>query len=396
MATYKYTAQDAAGVIQRGSMEAASTEEVLGKIKGNRLYPVKVSKVRHAGRRKGVKDTQVITFFQDLAGLLESGLPMDRALGLAMANQSGKAFAPTLADVTERVQKGDDLSDALATHADVFGEMAPHLVRAGEMSGQLHNILLRIAEHMEQVREFRQKLISALVYPCILLSVSIISIVVLLIFVIPKFGQIFLDMNQEIPGVTKFLLDLGTFVSEWGYVIPLILLGIFFGGKALLARPDIRLKVDELLVRTPVLKTFFINKELSRFFRTLGILIAGGVPLVRAIGLVEKVLTNGAVKAQIAPLRTEVKVGRSLSWYFRQNEFFPQQVGAMIYIAEEQGRLADGLLKLGERFQNEFQVGVERLTAMAEPLVIVMTGLFIGVAVLSMFSAIFGITDIPL
>jgi general secretion pathway protein F len=218
--------------------------------------------------------------------------------------------------------------------------------------------------------------------------------VILLIYVIPKFAEIFRDLNQEVPFLTNIMLQTGIFLREYGWIFPILLLLIIWGGRRLYRKPQVRMVVDRALVRTPVTRKLVLYSELTRFCRTLGTMLHSGVPLLRALSLAQEVLINTLLKEKIAPLHREIKVGHSMSNFFRANEPFPSRIGTMLRISEEQGNLGNGLLSLGDYFERELQRKVQRLMTFMEPAVILSTGLIIGVMVLSMFTAIFGINEI--
>jgi len=396
MAVFRYRAQTATGALQRGYMEAASAEEIARVLKGKRLYPVRIRRVRRVGLVRGVPEQEIIELYRDLAGLLESGLSMDRALALSAANVKSKVLSSALTEVLESVRKGGSLSEAMGEHAGVFGHLSVSLVKAGEMSGGLRKVLLENAENMESRRTFKQRMVSVMVYPIILLLVSLLSIVILLVFVIPKFGQIFTDLDQDIPMVTSMLLAAGTWLRDNSLYIPLALLAVFLAGKVVLSRPGGRLFLDRAILRAPVVRNLVLEAELSRFFRSLGVLLQGGVPMLKSIGLVEDVLQNRELKARMRPLTQKVRAGGTLSDFFRSDAVFPGQAANMLHIAEEQGMLAKGMIRLGDLFERSLRQKLERMATLAEPAVIIVTGLFIGLTVLSMFSAIFGITDIQM
>lgn len=396
MTLYKYRAQDRSGDIKIGYMEAGSLDEVIRSIKSRKLYPLKIRQTKKLGLRRGVSDREVISLFRDLAGLLKSGLSMDRALALSRANVKNRSLGAVVKESVESVQKGGALSDAIAEHTELFGKMPAHLIKAGEMSGKLQETLENLVEHMERQRKFRQRLISALIYPSILLTVSLVSIMVLIMFVIPKFARIFEDLNQEMPAITSMLLNLGAWIEAYFYVIPLLLLGLYIAGRTYLNKPEGKKVFDALMLKAPLLRNFILDRELSRYFRSLGLLLQGGVPMIQSFGLCEQLISNESLKEMIRPLRRDVKAGKSLSQYFSRNRLFPERVGTMLFIAEEQGALANGLLQLGESYETSLQRKLETLAALAEPAVIILTGLFIGVTVLSMFSSIFSVTDIQM
>jgi general secretion pathway protein F len=313
---------------------------------------------------------------------------------LISTNQGHKAFRRIVESLLEDVQGGSDLSVALGRYHDVFGNLSDHMVRAGEASATLAPILRRLGQYLEQRRDFKQTLTSSMLYPAILLSVSGISVVILLVYVIPKFAQIFKDLRQEVPLFTQIMLQAGVFLKDYGWTIPLLLALAFWGGRYLYRRPGVRKAWDRSLFRIPLSRQLVLLSELTRFCRTLGTMIQAGVPLLRAISLGEQVLINTVLRESISSLHQEIKAGHAMSNFFRTHAPFPARMGTMLRISEEQGNLGEGLLGLGDHFEKELQRYLHRLMTLIEPAVIIVTALFIGAIVFSMFTAIFAINEI--
>ncbi len=393
MAFYHYLARDPQGTVHRGVLDVADEIEAARKLKADGLYPVRIKAVKRRRPRR-VPDEHVIGFFQDLADLLNAGLPLDNALGLVANSQTHKMFQQVVQDIMSDVQGGKDLSEAVAAYRDVFGNLSGHMIRAGEASGTLPAILKNLAQYLEQRREFRRNAISALIYPAILMFVSAISIFVLLIYVIPKFAQIFADLHQQVPFLTQVLLNTGVFLKAYGWTIPSALLLLLWLGRTLYSRPQVRRQVDTWMLRLPLTRYLILHAELTRFCRTLGTMIVAGVPLIRALSLVEELIQNTALKDMLLPLKQEIRIGHSASSFFRSRDLFPQRMATMLRIAEEQGALGERMIELGEYFEKEMQDTLQKIMNLMEPAVIIITGSVIAVMVISMFSAIFGITDI--
>ena len=393
MAYFQYQARDGKGETHQGVLEAISEIEAARKLKSSRLYPVKIKTVRSRKPRR-VPEEHIIRFFYDLSDLLSAGLPVDRALALISTNQTHKVFQRIVQGLLEEVQGGNDLSGGLGKYRDIFGDLSDHMVRAGEASGTLGPILKRLAQYLEQRRVFKQSLISSMIYPLILLGTSLLSMVILLVYVIPKFAQIFHDLNQEVPFMTQIMLDAGVFLKEYGWVIPMLLILTFYGGRYLYRQPNMRKRIDRFLFWLPFTRYLILHSELTRFCRTLGTMLQTGVPLLRAISLGSEVLVNTVLKDALSQLHREIKVGHAMSNYFRAHQQFPVRMGTMLRIAEEQGNLGEGLLGLGDHFEKELQRNLQRLMTLLEPAVIILTGLAIGMMILSMFTAIFGINEI--
>jgi general secretion pathway protein F len=393
MGYFQYQARDLQGVVHKGVLEALSEPEAARKLKSTKLYPVKIKAIKSRKPRR-VPEEHIIRFFYDLSDLLFAGLPVDRALALISTNQTHKVFQRVVQDLLGEVQGGMDLSGAIGKYRDVFGELSDHMVRAGEASATLGPITKRLAQYLEQRRTFRQSLISSMIYPCILLGTSAVSMVILLVYVIPKFAQIFEDLNQKVPFLTQILLQTGVIVKEYGWLFPVLLAVGFFGGRYLYRQPTTRRVIDRLLFRIPFTRYLILYSELARFCRTLGTMIQAGVPLLRALSLGQELLINSVLKEAIAPVHREIKAGHSMSNFFRTHQPFPSRMGTMLRISEEQGNLGEGLLALGDHFEGELQRRIQRLMILLEPAVIVLTALMIGTMVLSMFTAIFGINEI--
>lgn len=393
MGYFQYQARDVAGETHRGVLEAASEVEAARKLKSSRLYPTTIKPVKSRTRRK-IPEDHIIRFFTELSELLYAGLPVDRALALISANQTHKTFQRVVQDLLEAVQGGSDLSGAISKYRDIFGDVSDHMVRAGEASGTLAAILKRLGDYLEQRRVFKQSLFSSMIYPIILIGISLISMIILLVYVIPRFAQIFHDLNQKVPLLTEVLLQAGIFLKEYGWVIPIAFAGVFWGGRRLYRNPDVRKKVDRILFRIPLTRYLILHSELTRFCRTLGTMVQAGVPLLRAISLGEQLLVNTVLKESIATLHREIKVGHSMSNFFRNRKPFPARIGTMLRISEEQGNMGEGLIALGDYFEKELQRTLHRIMTLMEPAVIIFTGLIIGAMVMSMFTAIFGINEI--
>ncbi|MDR3557233.1 MAG: type II secretion system F family protein [Syntrophobacteraceae bacterium] len=393
MASFQYQARDSSGATHRGVMEALSESDAARKLKSGKLFPVSI-KAATSHRKRRIPEEHIIRFFFDLSDLIAAGLPLDRTLSLISSNQTHKRFQRVVQELFESVQAGNDLSGAMSHYRDVFGALSDHMIRAGEASGTLGPILKRLAQYLEQRRIFRQAMLSAMIYPAILLSTSTVSVVILLVYVIPRFAQIFHELNQAVPLLTQIMIDTGLWLREYGWGIPLVAVAAVIAGKYLLRRPGARGALDKLLFRFPLSRYLILYSEMTRFCRTLGTMIESGVPLLRALTLGQGLILNGSLRESMNPLHQEIKAGRSMSNFFRSQGAFPARMGTILRISEEQGNLGAGLLSLSDYFEKELQRTLQRIMTMAEPMVILFTGGFIGLIVMSMFSAIFGINNI--
>lgn len=393
MAYYSYDAKDARGQAHKGTVEAASSEEAGRKLRGQGLWVTDIRHAKRARTRRVPLEAQG-RFFTDLADLLGAGLSLDRALSLIASNQTHAGFRRVVDQLLEEVRGGGDLSTAVGKFRDVFGEVAGPMLKAGESTGNLAIIARRLGEYVERQRQFRSALITALAYPSALIAMSLLSGVVLLVYVIPKFAEIFESLRQEVPVFTRGLLALGTWLQDYGVVLPLALVLALLFWRYAQDRPELRLAIEKRVLRLPLIGRLIFMRELARFCSTLGAMLQGGVPLVRALTLVEGAVSSAAIREMIAPLKNDIRTGGTMSAYFRAREAFPPRLSTMLRIAEEQGAVGEGLTSLGTYFEGEFQAGVKRFLTFLEPGVIILTGLMIAAMVMSMFTAIFGINDV--
>lgn len=394
MAFFAYRALSSSGETAKGVIEAATLEEAAKKLRANRLYPVKIEPASKGKTHRRIPDEAIISFCKDLADLLSAGLPIDRALTLLAGQESNASFKTVLGDIARSVQEGKSLSDAIEQNEDVFGALVGHMVRAGEASGSLEAVLRRLGDYLERRRAFKQNLVSASIYPLLLLGMSLLSVSVLLIYVIPKFAKIFEDLQQNIPFVTRLLMKTGAILEHYGWLIPLMLGAAFFSVRKIHLSAEGKRLVDKWLMRLPLLKHLTLYSDLSRFFLALGTMVRAGVPLLRAIALGRNVVGNTVIKSELAPLYENVKSGKSVSSVFAGKDIFPPRIAPMLRVGEEKGELGETLLALGSYFEQETEKILRRLMTLLEPAVIIGTGLIIGAMVLSMFSAIIGVSDI--
>jgi len=394
MGFFAYRAVDSSGATAKGIIEASTPEEAARKLRSNQLYPTKIEPVGKGKARRKIPDEVIIGFCKDLADLLSAGLPMDRSLTLLVSQERNQGFRRILTDISRSVQEGKPLSDAVESHKDVFGSLVGHMIRAGEASGALEAVLRRLSEYLERKRAFKQSILSASIYPALLLSMSLLSMVVLLVYVIPRFAKIFEDLQQNVPFITKVLLKAGIAIERYGWVIPIVLIIGFFAVRRLHLSSEGRKRLDGLIMKLPLVKRLTLYTNLSRFFLAMGTMVRAGVPLLRAIALARNVVENTVIKAELAPLYDNVKAGKAVSSVFAGKEIFPPRIAPMLRVGEEKGELGETLLALGSYFEQETEKILRRLITLLEPAVIIGTGLVIGAMVLSMFSAIVSVSDI--
>jgi general secretion pathway protein F len=394
MAAYAYTAVDPAGKRRRGTSDGASAAAVTRALEEQGLLVLRVEAEREGaqggsgfgfGRR-----AEVLEVTRALAALLPAGLPLPRALA-ATANLASGEVAEALQEIRQRVERGDTLATALGAYPGLFSPLYVGLVRAGERSGNLEGAFARLAEQLEREAELRSRLLSASIYPLVLATVGGLAVVMLLLFVLPRFVEILEGTGAELPGSTAFLLDASTLMRRFW---PLLVL-LPAGGAAFLAHArgteGGRRAAAGLLLRLPVVKGVRRYALAARFARLLGVLLGGGAPLVSALEDTEKSLDDPLARDETVRIRTRVREGALLHQAIREGTLFPPLLGQLVAVGEDSGRVQDFLLKAAEMFETRMERVVQRLVTLAEPAMIICFGTFIAFVALSLLQAIYGV-----
>ena len=408
MAAYSYKAADSAGKIVTGIIEAEGEKKVVAELHTRGLIPIRIALAKGNGKRlglnvseqllnlfHGVSSKDVMAFTQDLATLLDAGLPVDRALSLLIESTEKDRFQKVIGDILKTVQGGGYLSDALAKHPRAFSSFYVSMVRAGEAGGVLEAVLSRLGEFLESAQELKDYIKSAMVYPIFLVCVGGLSIIVLLTFVIPKFSIIFSDMGQAIPLSTRFLLGVSHLLQSYWWAILIVLGTGYFVSKKYLNTPAGRLKFDKKKMSFPVVGELIKKIEVARFARTLGTLTKSGVPILQALMLVKDIIGNKVVSGVMETVYTRVKEGDRLSKPLRDTGIFPPLAIQMITVGEETGRLDRMLLRVAESYEKMVRNMVKRLISLLEPTMILLMGLVVGFVVVSMLMAVFSMNEMP-
>jgi len=407
MAVFVYRAADQRGRRIDGVMEAPDARMVIERLQRDAYFPMEVTSqvqgrglVRLAWPTLGqgqVKARELAALTQQLAMLLEAGLPLDRALGIQEELATSPRIKSITGDVLRSVRGGVSFGDALAKHHPrPFSRLYINMVRAGEKGGVLEVTLKRLAEFLEDAQAFRDALVSALIYPSLLALVGGATVVFLMTFVIPRFADIFRDLGQAIPVPTQILLSASTWLQQLWWAVALGALAAALAGRVILSTASGRLRADRVLLRLPVLGELALNTEVARFTRILGTLLQSGVPMVGALTVVRDMMSNQLLAAAVARLGEGVKRGTGLTRPMIESKAFPPLAIHMVRVGEETGRLDDMLLKAAAAFESETRSQVKRLIALAEPSIILAVGLLVGFIVVAMLLAIFSITDISL
>ncbi len=401
MPKFFYEAIDPAGQKVTGTEEAATQDELVSGLVAKGIQPLKIKRLQQLealweSRRSRFSHDNLLYFTKELADLLGAGIPVERAMAILAESADEEQVKELIREVRSQIQGGKKLSEALSAWPAIFDSLYINMIRVGEMGGVLPNVLSRLGDFLERSRETRKFIINSSIYPCILLLVGILSVFVLVTFVVPKFGQIFEDMNQPVPFATAIIISASTFVRQWWWVMALVTILVTVGFYTWIKSPEGRRQWDSIVLKIPVAGPFVRTVQMSRLFRTLGTLLESGVPILKGISLGSEVITNSVIRKAMEEVYKGVRQGRSLSHLLKKSGEFPSLVVHLVAVGEETGKLAKMLLKIADDMDAKIQNDTKMYLAMVEPVTIVLMGLVIGGIILSMLMAIFGINDIAM
>lgn len=360
------------------------------------MEEVSVSELRFGNIFQRVTRRDVLTFTQQLATLFTAGLEIDRSLQIIISLAKKPRMRSIIEDLKARVEGGSSLADALRRHPKAFGNLYTGMVNAGEAGGALGPLLQRLADFLESSYATRAQIISQLIYPTILTLAGGAAVAVLLVFVVPRFTEIFSDLGQALPLATQILLAVSGFLQRAWWALIGGAVGAWLLLRHFLKRAEGRLWMDRAKLRLPIIGELIKKIEVSRFARTLGTLLSSGVPILQAMSIVRDTMTNRVLTNVVDELADAIHAGRTIALPLRASGSFPLLATQLISVGEETGRLEEMLLKLADIFDEDVQTTVRRLTALVEPAIILVMGIVVGFIVFSILLAIFSITAIPI
>jgi type IV pilus assembly protein PilC len=421
MPRFNYVALDARGQEATGLVEAVSTNAAISQLRQAGYFPTSVieealsvpdrketrrraakiarmTKPRAKGgivlfERKKVKPKLLMIFTRQLATLIDAGLPLLRSLNVLAKQERNKVFKNTINKLADAVQGGNTFSDALALHPRVFNNLYVNMVKAGEVGGVLELVLNRLSEFQEKAAKVKNKVIGAMVYPIIVITMAVGIMGFLLVFIVPKFEAIFHDMlgDKPLPPITTFVIGASNLVKDHG----LVLLGAVVAAVAVykfIGRTrGGRFFIDSFKLRMPLFGDLNRKTAISRFARTLGTLVTSGVPILQALNITRETAGNAAIASAISEVHDSVKEGESIVQPLEASRAFPPMVVSMVDVGEETGKLPEMLLKIADVYDDEVDNAVARLTSMLEPIMIVFLALIVGTIVLALFTPLISI-----
>ena len=382
------------------SIEASSQMEAIAAIKRQGLLPIEVKeakaksgKAQAGGKGKGggfslggVKPKVVTLFTRQLSTLQDAGLPIVQSLQILTDMQRPGKFKSSLGGVTEEVQSGTMLSEAMTRYPKIWDKLYTNLVKAGETAGALDVILRRLAEFREKAERLKKKVIGALVYPAAVMTIAGAILTFIMVFIVPKFETIFKELGVQLPGVTIALIEFSNFLGSWWGASLLLALILFIVGIKMLKQTDKGANfIDRVWMKTPVFGNIVKKSSVARFTRTLGTLVSSGVGFLDALDITKSATPNVVVRNAIQAVRDSVKEGETINEPLRRSGVFDDIVVNMIKVGEETGELDKMLIKIADNYDEEVDSAVAAMMSLLEPLLIVFMGGAVGFIVIALF-----------
>lgn len=405
MAIFAYRALSASGDVVTGEIEGPDAKTVMDRLHEQSLLPIQATEKRAGpgfrfqitlGRNKGFPQGGLALFVQQLSRLLKASLPLDRALEILTTLLEDKASRRVVQRLLDRVRDGASLAEAMAAEDDVFPALCISMVRAGEEGGALRPVLARVAEFLIRSEAIRQKVVSASIYPIILSVVATGSVVLILTLVLPQFETMFLDAGDRLPMTTRLVMDASRFLRE-EWMTLLLAIAVTLGlGQWIGRQPGFRVIRDRVALGIPLLGSLLARFEISRFCRSLGVLLANGVPAARALALAGATVGNHVYVEAIETLAARFKEGEGLARSLDDTGRFPTLAVQLIQIGEETGRLDEMLQELADIYEQEVERALERILAMLVPGITVLVGVVVALIMAAVMTAMVSLNELAI
>jgi type II secretion system protein F len=401
MRQFKYKAKDSRKEMTTGILEAETEQEALAKLSEMGYFPLSIEREETSSQGQNdpfslgfvsrIRRRDITYFTRQLADLLEAGLPLMRALDVLWEQTESRRLQEVLASLASQVREGKSFSEALTLYPKIFSNLYVNMVKSGELGGMLSEVLARLADFSERAEELRAKVRAALAYPILILFVGMATVAVLLIFVVPKLVSLFQDVGQTLPLPTQILVEVSQgLVHYWWVIFSLVGLSVFLLRRGRLSQ-GVRLAMDGVKLRLPVWGSLIKKVEIASFARSLATLLGHGVPILQAMQVVVQATENELLKGEFKRIGEQLKGGTTLSQEIRRGRLFPPLVTNMVAVGEEAGTLDRSLLKIADTYEREADRAMKLMTALVEPVMILVMGSIVGFIVISMLMPIFQI-----
>ena len=420
MPKFSYVAMDSRGKETKGTLDVNNQNEAIGRLKEMGFFPTKVvevDKTKEKGeakakggakgaagaKKKGgldmnlnikipglggkVKGKVLTAFTRQLATLVDAGLPLLRGLRVLERQEKSKTLKGIIGELAMSIEGGSTFSEGLAQHPKVFNRLYVNMVKAGELGGVLEVVLARLADFMEKAQKIKGKVIAAMFYPTAVMTVAVVILGVLMVFVVPKFKEIFKDMlpGQGLPAFTRFVLGVSDAIAN-NFIVTAICTAIVIGALIAFIKTRFGRRLwDKFKLNMPVLGTVISKVAISRFTRTLGTLVSSGVPILQALTIVKETSGNVVVGNAVAAVHESVKEGETITAPLEASKVFPPMVISMVDVGEQTGALPEMLMKIADNYDEEVDNAVAAMTSLLEPIMIVFLAVIVGSIVIALF-----------
>ena len=403
MPAYVFKALDSSGKVIEDTRNADSEQSLIRQLQVEGYMPMKVSldapsswsfKLKPKAKFR-LSQKEILLFSRELSTLLQAGLPLDRALRVLMdLSGDNSNLNIVVSDILEKVKGGKNLSEALESQDGVYSRFYINMVRAGEAGGSLEDVLDRLIEYLESSLELRNSVVTALIYPVILVTMSVGSIMLLLTFVVPQFTEMFESAGKELPIPTQVVVGVSEWLQSYWWLLLLLIVLAVYGMKFMVANPARKLRFDRNLLRTPLAGDIICHMETANLCSTLGTLLVNGVSLLTALTIAKGTVGNSSLREVLVEAETNLRNGKGLSKALIESGQFPKMAVQMIKMGEESGKLEEMLLNVAGTYAKELRITIQRMLAMLEPALILGMGVVIAGIIISILMAILSVNDL--
>ncbi len=407
MPKFSWEGRTRGGSMQKGIMEASNADAVAAKLRSQDIVPLE-GKIREStginwsldlkipGIGGGISDKDLVVFTRQFATMIDAGLPLVQCLEILSSELENQAFKSVLREVKEQVEAGSTFADALGKHPKVFDALFVNMIAAGEVGGILDTILTRLATTIEKSMRLKKQIKGAMVYPAVVLGIAVVVVSVLLIFVIPIFSKMFIDMGGTLPRFTQFIMNVSIWLTQkYGWLEIIVTAGTVFGVyQAMKVNPKGELLLHQLYMFLPVVGDLIRKTAVASFTRTLGTMVSSGVPLLDGLEITARVAGNRLVEREIKRVRQAISEGKTMAEPLRGSKVFPPMVVQMIGVGEQTGAMDAMLTKIADFYEEEVDDAVATLTSLMEPLLMVFLGIVVGGIAIAMYLPIFNIANL--
>lgn len=399
MAVFVWEGKTAQGKILKGEMEAANQASVLARLRSQRIQP-NPARVREKGKglekeltipgfAPKIQAHDIMLFTRQFATMIDAGLPIVQGLDILSQQSENKSFRNIIREIKQDIESGSTLADALKKHPKVFDDLYVNMVSAGEIGGVLNTILNRIALFIEKANKLKKKVKGAMIYPCTIVGVALIVVSILLLYVIPVFAELYGGMGKALPAPTQITINISNWFRSYFFYMVAVMVGIVVALKAYYKTEGGHFAIDNFMLKLPVLGDLLRKVAVARFSQNMSILLSSGVPILEGLAITAKTAGNKVIEKAIMTARTSISQGKTVAEPLIESKIFPPMVCQMVAIGESTGALDSMLKRVADFYEEEVDNSVANLTALMEPVIMVVLGIILGGLVISMYLPIF-------